>query len=50
LAVLCVLHQPDLARRYADRILGLNRGRLVFEGQPARIDRREIASLYDAAA
>ncbi len=50
LAVLCVLHQPDLARRYADRILGLNRGRLVFAGQPARIGGREIASLYDAAA
>jgi phosphonate transport system ATP-binding protein len=50
LAVLCVLHQPDLARRYADRILGLNRGRLVFEGQPARIGSREIACLYDAAA
>jgi phosphonate transport system ATP-binding protein len=50
LAVLCVLHQPDLAKRYADRILGLNRGRLVFEGQPARINGREIAALYEAAA
>jgi phosphonate transport system ATP-binding protein len=50
LSVLCVLHQPELARRYADRILGLSGGRLVFEGQAARIDRREIASLYEAVA
>ncbi|MDX2259302.1 MAG: ATP-binding cassette domain-containing protein [Hyphomicrobiaceae bacterium] len=29
LAVLCTLHQPDLARRYADRILMMQDGRLA---------------------
>ena len=30
LPVVCVLHQPELARRYADRILGLRQGRTMF--------------------
>lgn len=50
LAVLCVLHQPDLARRYADRILGLRQGRMTFDEQPARIAERDVASLYEAVA
>jgi phosphonate transport system ATP-binding protein len=31
IAVLCVLHQPDLARRYADRIVALDHGRVVLD-------------------
>lgn len=50
LAVLCVLHQPDLARRYADRILGLRGGRMVFDEHPARLVERDVAALYDNAA
>ena len=50
LAVLCVLHQPDLARRYADRVVGLRGGRVVFDEGPARIGERDVAGLYDAAA
>lgn len=50
LAVLCVLHQPDLARRYADRILGLRQGRMTFDEQPARIAERDVALLYEAVA
>ncbi|MFF5084609.1 phosphonate ABC transporter ATP-binding protein [Actinoplanes sp. NPDC000266] len=36
LAVLAVLHQPGLARRHADRVLGLREGRVVLEGDPAQ--------------
>ena len=36
LAVLAVLHQPDLARRHADRIVGLREGRVVLDGDPAQ--------------
>jgi len=36
LGVLCVLHQPDLALRFADRIAGLRRGRIAFD-LPARL-------------
>ncbi len=31
LAVLCVLHQPDLAVAFADRIVALDRGRVVLD-------------------
>ena len=46
LAVACVLHQPDLARRYADRIIGIAAGEVVFERTPATIQDSEVAHLY----
>jgi phosphonate transport system ATP-binding protein len=36
LAVLAVLHQPDLARRHADRVVGLREGRVVLDGDPGQ--------------
>ncbi|MFT7835705.1 ATP-binding cassette domain-containing protein [Saccharothrix sp. BKS2] len=34
LAVLAVLHQPALAARHADRVVGLRDGRVVLDGRP----------------
>jgi phosphonate transport system ATP-binding protein len=42
LAVLAVLHQPDLARKHADRIVGLRDGRVVLDGDPTQ----NVDSLY----
>lgn len=50
LAVVCVLHQPELATRYADRLLGLRRGRTVFDRPASTVSTREIADLYMADA
>lgn len=50
LAVICVLHQPDLATRYADRLVGLRQGRTVFDGATSAVSAREIAGLYLAEA
>ncbi len=50
LAVLCVLHQPELARRYADRILGLRQGRMVFDEIPASMAGASVAALYEGLA
>lgn len=47
MAVLCVLHQPDLARRYADRLLGLRKGIIAFADHPSRVTDGEINSLYE---
>jgi phosphonate transport system ATP-binding protein len=33
--LLCSLHQPELAHRFADRIIQLDRGRVVSDGSPA---------------
>jgi phosphonate transport system ATP-binding protein len=46
LAVACVLHQPDLARKYGDRIVGMAGGEVVFERTPATMLDTEIAHLY----
>jgi phosphonate transport system ATP-binding protein len=36
--LLCSLHQPALARRFADRIIILDAGRVIFDGTPAMFD------------
>ena len=44
--VLCNLHQIDLALEYADRIVALARGRLIFDGPPADLDARRLEAIY----
>jgi len=40
------LHQLDFARRYADRVIGLARGEVVFDGPPTRLGEADIARIY----
>ncbi len=44
--VLCSLHFLDLVHRYADRVIALNAGRLVFEGLPKDIDDKKFKEIY----
>jgi len=46
-AVLCSLHQIDLARRFADRIVGLKDGQIVFDGTPADLTPAALAIIFD---
>jgi phosphonate transport system ATP-binding protein len=46
IAVLCSLHQVGLAREFADRLVGLKGGCIVFDGSPAGIDVATEQSLY----
>ncbi len=46
LTVVVNLHQVDLARAYADRVIGLKRGRLVFDGPPTRLNETALRELY----
>ncbi|SAL30776.1 phosphonates transport ATP-binding protein PhnC [Caballeronia udeis] len=48
LAVVCVLHQPELASRYADRLVGLRHGRMEFDRPASAVSSQQIASLYMA--
>ncbi len=41
------LHQVELAKRYADRIIGLAHGRVVFDGAPAALTPTHITELYE---
>jgi phosphonate transport system ATP-binding protein len=40
------LHQLDLAQAYAERVVALNRGRVVFDGPAAELSPRIIADIY----
>jgi phosphonate transport system ATP-binding protein len=46
-AVLCSLHQINLSRAYADRIIGLRDGRIVFDGPPASLSQARLASIFE---
>jgi phosphonate transport system ATP-binding protein len=46
LGVLVVLHQPELARRHADRLIGFLDGRVAFDAAPGAIADEEIEALY----
>lgn len=48
--VICSLHQPALARRFADRIVMLDAGRVVFDGAPAMLDGNGIPPRIRAVA
>ncbi|WP_336970155.1 phosphonate ABC transporter ATP-binding protein [Sphingobium aromaticiconvertens] len=44
--VLCSLHQVDLAREFADRIVALQAGRVVFDGPAAMFDGHDETLIY----
>ena len=44
--VLCSLHFLDLVHRYADRVIALNQGKLVFDGLPSEIDDAKFKEIY----
>lgn len=47
--VLCSLHQVDLAREFADRIVALRHGSIVFDGPASAFDDATARALYQAA-
>jgi phosphonate transport system ATP-binding protein len=49
LAVVAVLHQPDLARRYADRVVGIADGRVRLDTSPSILTTGDLARLYPSA-
>lgn len=46
IAAVVSLHQVDLARQFADRIVALSGGRVVFDGGPPALDASVIQSIY----
>jgi phosphonate transport system ATP-binding protein len=43
------IHDVPLARRFAQRIIGLNAGRVVFEGRPGDLDGAVLDRIYGGA-
>jgi phosphonate transport system ATP-binding protein len=48
--VLCSLHFLDLVHRYADRVVALNEGKLMFDGPPKDIDDAKFKDIYGREA
>ncbi len=43
-------HQPDLAARFADRIVALKAGKIVFDGAPDELTPDDVAQIYQGDA
>jgi phosphonate transport system ATP-binding protein len=46
ITVIANLHDLEYARAYCDRIVGLNKGKLVFDGPPAALDAAAETAIY----
>lgn len=47
ITIVCNLHQPDLAMKYADRIIGFHSGRVVVNQEAQFVTTSQIESIYD---
>lgn len=50
ITILMNLHQVDVALKYSDRIIGINSGRVVFEGKPDDLKKKDIYRIYGSEA
>jgi phosphonate transport system ATP-binding protein len=50
LTVLVNIHSVDLARAYADRLIGMAQGGVVFDGSPAELTDAAVRTLYGMEA
>ena len=48
--VLCNLHDLDIAMAYADRVVAMRAGKVVFDGLPSQLSEATIKSVYEAPA
>ena len=46
ISVICNLHQIDFAREYAERIIGLSQGKLIFDGPPSALTDDILGQIY----
>ena len=46
ITLLCSIHHYELAKRYADRIVAMRRGQVVYDGPPDRLDEAAYRTIY----
>src|SRR5207247_8833802 len=44
--VIVNIHNVELARRFADRIVGMSRGEIVFDGPPRALEDEHLIAIY----
>jgi phosphonate transport system ATP-binding protein len=50
ITVLVNLHQVDVALSYSDRVIGVSKGKVVYNGSPSEITDEEIHGIYGSEA
>jgi phosphonate transport system ATP-binding protein len=50
ITIIVNIHQVDIAKKYAERILGFNKGHLVFDNKPQKLDKDTTREIYGAEA
>jgi ABC-type cobalamin/Fe3+-siderophores transport system ATPase subunit len=48
LTVICNLHTLDTARTYCDRVIGMHKGRIVFDDEPSKLTPEVVRDVYGA--
>jgi phosphonate transport system ATP-binding protein len=46
ITVIVNMHSLEIAREYAGRVLGFNKGKLIFDGTPAQLTDAEVERIY----
>jgi phosphonate transport system ATP-binding protein len=46
MTIILNLHDVNLARKHATRLIGLSKGKLVFDGKPSELGDAELAAIY----
>jgi phosphonate transport system ATP-binding protein len=46
ITVICSIHHLELAKRYAQRIVAMRQGKLVYDGPPAELDQDAYRRIY----
>lgn len=51
MGITCILnlHQVDVAKKYSDRIIGINSGKIVFNGKPAELTKEKVHTIYGSS-
>ena len=44
--VIVNIHNVELARRFADRIIGMSQGKIVFDGPPRTLEDKHLVAIY----
>ncbi|MGL4454197.1 MAG: phosphonate ABC transporter ATP-binding protein [Sarcina sp.] len=50
ITVILNLHQVDVAKKYSDRVIGINSGKIAFDGAPEKMTGEIIHNIYQSEA
>lgn len=48
ITVVCNIHNVDMAKAFADRIIGMSNGVIVFDGRPSELDESALDRIYQS--